>query len=987
MRFDGSRRTPRWSVARPLLGASALLGGCDSLESISPGECGNGVVEASSNEDCDCFNSEAGCTREMPGPNGTKVSSFCGPPGSPQACRFACGEENQPCPDGWGCGVDQVCHEPTGRFELLGPTIPLDSTKLRCADFDGDGLGDVMGIGASKLDVLFYDRNGTLGTHQEIPSFGDTPAISLLTRENGATDPRADFVFSVGPGMAVLTGQTDRSFKPAAIPSVIFPMENTLEATDSMDGIRFLSKRSTGGAGMPADQGPRYAVVWGKRASTGGDGLQDFYTMVRTTPLMPNDTDDWTLKIQTVKLAGPPAMGNLDTGPEDEVAIAVKNEKMAHVYAPYTSGNDAKVTVSLYGADRDADIEGGPFLVDVDGDGKLDLVLVVNTCAQAVCLALEVAYGKGDGQFISSLTGGQDNTTSHYAWLYPFSVQGEQALDEALPIALGDINGDRMIDVVDSSGIKLAERKRLSGAITLVESYRTLDKRWSEAVIHDFNGDGMGDVLAGSSSASDLTFLSGAGKGRLVDDDKEVYRFNEFKIATRGGVSSLTVGDFDGDSMPDVAFAERSSDLLAATQRQTLSICFGQLKRPPEATVRMGDFDGLFGVETSQLPRPDGQAVAVDDLTLSYRDGESVALSMIQGNGARQLIPSCQISAVATETAREVSSRPLQAFAGRYTTTSPEIAVLGLIDTKSSTPGVEASESTWGTLSLLEEIEDDKLLCPREVISQPLSAFPPDEDLYWALDGLSVDLDRSDLPAGEKRDELVLSWATQEGAGGDFAGALAVLRRDADGRSPLAQPSASNTRYDRKMELYSQLSALDLDGDGFKDIVAIAYSLTDDLDRATDSKVVVFWNSGDGQLAPSYTELTPVNECLRQPARCGIGSEAEAYEGSSWSVTSIAVANITSDMDWNPDAELIVPDAEEELIVLADGGVFVVEHCGDGKGCMTDGAGHELRVSPIPLLGGGSRITTCDVMGDGVMDLAILQNSSLRIFNGTPRIQ
>src|SRR5262245_26325628 len=101
------------------LGSFAVLLGCQQLEHIRGGVCGNNVREAG--EECDSSD-----------------------PATCRACRFVCNLE-RPCPfAGAGCGTDGLCRVPSGYFDAR----PIESTSaaydLDALDLTGDRRDDLL---------------------------------------------------------------------------------------------------------------------------------------------------------------------------------------------------------------------------------------------------------------------------------------------------------------------------------------------------------------------------------------------------------------------------------------------------------------------------------------------------------------------------------------------------------------------------------------------------------------------------------------------------------------------------------------------------------------------------------------------------------------------------------------------------------------------------------------------------------------------------
>ena len=92
------------------LGFVVLLLDCASLDKLPQDTCGNGVIDQ--HEDCDTFPND---------PSDTTRARCGAPTDGETACRLRCGLQTNGdtlvCPDGWGCSVDHICREPTGKFD------------------------------------------------------------------------------------------------------------------------------------------------------------------------------------------------------------------------------------------------------------------------------------------------------------------------------------------------------------------------------------------------------------------------------------------------------------------------------------------------------------------------------------------------------------------------------------------------------------------------------------------------------------------------------------------------------------------------------------------------------------------------------------------------------------------------------------------------------------------------------------------------------
>lgn len=252
---------------------------------------------------------------------------------------------------------------------------------------------------------------------------------------------------------------------------------------------------------------------------------------------------------------------------------------------------------------------------DVDRDGKPDLV-VANFCLYGSDCPSEggggvgVLLGNGDGTFGPVVTYDVNN-------LENFSV------------VLADLNGDGNLDVVvGSGGCSDASLGCAAGQISVLLGYG--DGTFGQptfydpgglytesVVVADVNGDGKPDVLAASCHVIHYVECGGARVAELLGNGDGTFQPAVFYDAGGGGAGSLALADVNGDS---------KLDLLVGNGRGVAEL--------------LGNGDGSFQMKAIQLSNVPSWLAVGDvngdgkiDLVLDYGCAELCSLSELGAVG------------------------------------------------------------------------------------------------------------------------------------------------------------------------------------------------------------------------------------------------------------------------------------------------------------------------------------------------------------------
>ncbi|MFO0930427.1 MAG: FG-GAP-like repeat-containing protein [Gemmataceae bacterium] len=227
------------------------------------------------------------------------------------------------------------------------------------------------------------------------------------------------------------------------------------------------------------------------------------------------------------------------------------------------------------------DVQAGDF----NEDGRLDLVIAEG--------GLDVLVQQSDGSFVRT--------------------QRQSASGNPVALAIGDVNGDRHLDVVSADrygntvSLYLGNGDGTFGPAVVVGPGEFL----STVALVDLNGDGRLDLLSLSGDTDLLRIQLGAGDGTFAP---------AAKVRVGGNPRAMTVADLNGDGRLDVATANE----VAAT-----------------VSVLLGVGDGTF------LPRHDfvtglgsyGLSLVAADLTgdgvvdLAAADEDTAVVQVLRGRG------------------------------------------------------------------------------------------------------------------------------------------------------------------------------------------------------------------------------------------------------------------------------------------------------------------------------------------------------------------
>lgn len=584
--------------------ALLLVSACGELPDLDFDQCGNGLIEPGAGEDCDSKVDEA------LGP-----ALRCGAADGAAACRYTCVDDAL-CPTGWVCGADDVCRRPTSSFSVdLDRSLPLDATRMAVVDLDADGHEDVVLHPARRVRALYSDGRGRLEPEFEIDIGRALGRSSVLSAPSGAPA----LVVPLAAGVHLMRSTPARTLEGLA--HAPFDLEAITEGR-----VRALTVSR---AGIPQDD---VLLLYGDRRGLALSSSFGPSARVELPGLSLDQVDDG---LSIADIDGAPFPGRTD-----EILIGARGDDRIFIIEqrcppPLEVCALDLVQITLrHELALPGPIEGGARLVDLDGDGRVDVFASVrHRDAERLVWIPQSPEGGFEAPRFDDRIAAACQGTCEQLW----------------PLAVGDLDGDGPADFVITEGVLKTGTSSVGSGAPLLVGYAPgigAVGPITDAVIGDFNRDGRNDVVVAGPQAEGVELLlSGP---RVV--------FGAFFEATEGLPRGLTVGDFDGDLVDDLAV------VLDDETGSRIAVLYGSTQGPLQPAIDMGHFAFVQQISAAQILGADiGPIDTRYDLllqTTEQRSGEGAESSalLIGTAGRNMLAPYVLTLGVQTETPVAVSA-------------------------------------------------------------------------------------------------------------------------------------------------------------------------------------------------------------------------------------------------------------------------------------------------------------------------------------------
>lgn len=492
------------------------------------------------------------------------------------------------------------------RFPLSG--VDDDNTVQVAGDFNGDGKTDVAKIvqngGTYSISVLLGNGDGTFQAAKLTATPNDTDDPILVGDVNG--DGKDDIVM-IHPGNQCGGVNNPASAKPAHAHAVGECVASSINGPVNLSSSMDVLLSNGDGTFATAVNYPisLNGLASGVLTDINGDGNLDVLVFDNLNPANVIEL----LGSSTGAFQAAVTLAPLSTVAPENLFFADFNGDGKLDFAGDVDGG-IQVTLGTgagtFGLPVALAVPGGLFkgcellAGDLTGDSKPEIVTL--NCDSNT---LTVYVNNGDGTFQAGISYNNNGDQNQYP-------------DSA---TIGDMNGDGKNDivVVNSGSADVSVFLGDGTGAVKVEplSYAVGGFAWAPALVADFNGDGLIDVVE-SDDEYNLVYLEGYGDGsvRAAPSYDLPNSFSEY-----AETYSVATGDFNGDGIPDVVVGQARN--------------FGSTG----VTVYLAKGDGSFYPGMSYGASSQMGYVAVADfngdgkLDIAATDSEAGVVQIFLGNG------------------------------------------------------------------------------------------------------------------------------------------------------------------------------------------------------------------------------------------------------------------------------------------------------------------------------------------------------------------
>ena len=451
-------------------------------------------------------------------------------------------------------------------------TIYFGATKANPSTASGTSLTVDVPVGATFSPISLSQSNRIVESREYfLPTFSSSStSIDASTFAN-----KLDFTTDAGPYSDVAIGDLDGDGKPdLAVPNFNATTVSVFRNISSSGAISLTAK-----VDFTAGTAP-----WGvDLGDTDGDGELDLVATSRSSTIASvfrntstSGSISFAAKVDLTTDTNPEgvSLGDLDGDGKLDIVVADKGTDRLSVFRNVSNQGGA-----AYEAKVDFIPSAGPedvAIADVDGDGKADLIASHSNSSTVSIFRNIGSPGTIDGSFFASkvdLTAGS----------------------AAFGMSLGDVDGDSKLDIaVANNGtntMSVFRNTGSSGSVSFAAKQDFIAGTGAASVaMGDLNGDGKLDLAATSFSANTVSLFRNTAVSGTIDANSLAAKVD---LTTGTSPFGVSIADLDGDGRTDVAVANSASNTLSLYRNKSVLQTTGHVGK---ATIGAGDEIQLFSI-------------------------------------------------------------------------------------------------------------------------------------------------------------------------------------------------------------------------------------------------------------------------------------------------------------------------------------------------------------------------------------------------------
>ena len=503
-------------------------------------------------------------------------------------CAVTC-DEQADCPtSAYACGTDGLCHAPGGTLAPSAPAGPFQVNDFQITDIGGDGTGDVVGLSRTSIVVKTGDATGQLRTGASIvtpfqtgrPAFGDLDGDGSLDVTMTTPDGLVSYTSPLGeltplPVQSRLGDAGGGQFELVGLYQVSNVALGSWLASTANDTLLLtvfdLANSANDAVVLPCNQMFKASAF-----------SESNYHVYRISA----DTDANAELLLAIT-------GTLTNGTTRTCAVAITKPQ-----------NAAATITDITPLGAQTGLVGRPVFADLDFD--------VDRCPSLLSYNTQGSLRSFDGSRGATACTLPATSTP----FVPSNVTPNAVLVGQFPLT-------PQIALVAPDALVLSDGVYANSVIGPQKVY-TSPRRIARIAYGDMNGDGRLDGVVASEGEDDIDVLFRT----------EAPGYQLVRLDTASRVTSLTVGDYDGNGVDDVAYTE----LLDEYQR--LEVSFSTTDRPLDP-VTVGAFPSNISIVRLQIPDSlDPQGLAADLAVLTLKTGtRPPTVTALHGSSQRTMLP------------------------------------------------------------------------------------------------------------------------------------------------------------------------------------------------------------------------------------------------------------------------------------------------------------------------------------------------------------